>query len=91
MSSFIKSFGLPVLTFHEVKIAEMSSMYFLNESSPAKNTSDMPSNVDYLCLLCDESDPPDVNSNSDVGWVACDGCFKWCHTFCCGTEQSHIA
>jgi len=41
---------------------------------------------EVLCLMCDEIDPPDY-SNSDVHWVCCDGCFKWCHTFCCGTSN----
>lgn len=45
---------------------------------------------EVLCLMCSSVDPPD-HSSSDVDWVCCDGCFKWCHTFCCGSLASELS
>ena len=41
-----------------------------------------------ICMVCNLKDPTseNVNEQSMVPWIQCDGCLRWCHIECVGLE-----
>jgi hypothetical protein len=84
-----------VQTRKDKKQAKEKNVNKTKKLTSAKNTQEKPTDTNLdekeeMCCVCNQKDPPGKMDESDIEWVACGGCLKWCNTFCCGMTQSNI-